>query len=456
MFLDLVQFKMLRMKKELILSLPGFMLCMLPALEENLVLQNQIKEILQKTEEIVGTSEFFGQIWKAMLRTPRARLAAIRYLKARIPVSPLVGPRLSGADDDSSYDESDESSEVEQNLEMIQESSKSQVYPADYTIRIVNEEVVLAYDVEREDYEKELKEENEKHDLQAYLYFYFPNKSNLAMNALHAGLSVAEFEQVQVQRATLDFIISHMPIRSPINSIRENARLAESAIYLYNRRDFAVVDKIKTWLFEHIIEDDDSDDDDQIDECDPCIISIVQAIKNMLVTSMDIENQEAVDSQVVNNPMQVLMKIFNDERRSMENTLKHLAVPLMQFIKFHTINKNIELNRGFKQNLNHLLDQISWKFAAILRSLLRKLEEDIKNVEHTNDDQDCLHERLMESVDLIQFAICDLLTIGKHVLDEEDSQKCLGHIMSQLMLSMDIFSREDQGHSGGRSHQQND
>ena len=56
-------------------------------------------------------------------------------------------------------------------------------------------------------------------------------------------------------------MISHMPINSPINSITENIRLAESAIYLYIMRDFAVVDKIKTWLFDHIEEDDDEDDD---------------------------------------------------------------------------------------------------------------------------------------------------------------------------------------------------
>jgi hypothetical protein len=38
-----------------------------------------------ETEKIVGTSEFFGEIWKAMLRTPRSRLSAIKYLDKRIP-----------------------------------------------------------------------------------------------------------------------------------------------------------------------------------------------------------------------------------------------------------------------------------------------------------------------------------------------------------------------------------
>ena len=74
------------MEKELILSLPGFMLCMLPALEDqNGEIIKKVEYILQETEKIVGTSEFYGEIWKAMLRTSRARLSAIRYLEKRIP-----------------------------------------------------------------------------------------------------------------------------------------------------------------------------------------------------------------------------------------------------------------------------------------------------------------------------------------------------------------------------------
>lgn len=49
--------------------------------------------------------------------------------------------------------------------------------------------------------------------LHDHFYFYYPNKSKLILNALMAGLSIAE-DQVQVNRGTLDFMISHMPIKS--------------------------------------------------------------------------------------------------------------------------------------------------------------------------------------------------------------------------------------------------
>jgi hypothetical protein len=85
-FLNIVEQYILSIDKELLLSLPGFLICMLPALEDqNADKLKRVEEILRKTETIVGTSEFFGEIWKAMLRTNRTRLSAIKYLEKRIP-----------------------------------------------------------------------------------------------------------------------------------------------------------------------------------------------------------------------------------------------------------------------------------------------------------------------------------------------------------------------------------
>ena len=71
------------------------MLCMLPALEDqNSDLLKQVEAILAETERIVGTTKFFGEIWKAMLRTPRCRLSAIKYLDRKIPRNTQIAHKL--------------------------------------------------------------------------------------------------------------------------------------------------------------------------------------------------------------------------------------------------------------------------------------------------------------------------------------------------------------------------
>ena len=77
---------LLRFEQEIVMSLPGFLLCIVPALDDNNVeLVNKVYDILLDCERIVGTSKFYGEIWKALLRTPRAKLSAIKYLGKKIP-----------------------------------------------------------------------------------------------------------------------------------------------------------------------------------------------------------------------------------------------------------------------------------------------------------------------------------------------------------------------------------
>lgn len=68
---------------------------MLPALEDqNSDLLKQVELILSETEKIVGTTKFFGEIWKAMLRTPRCRVSATKFLDRRIPKNPSAALKL--------------------------------------------------------------------------------------------------------------------------------------------------------------------------------------------------------------------------------------------------------------------------------------------------------------------------------------------------------------------------
>ena len=81
---------MLQLEHELVISLPGFIMCMLHALAEPMPIENSdlvltAERIMERTELIVGTSCFYGEIWKTMLRSQRCCLEAIKYLKRKIP-----------------------------------------------------------------------------------------------------------------------------------------------------------------------------------------------------------------------------------------------------------------------------------------------------------------------------------------------------------------------------------
>jgi hypothetical protein len=202
----------------------------------------------------VGTSEFYGEIWKAMLRTPRARLSAIRYLDKRIP----------------------------KNLKQAKDlRDKNLIHATEYTIKIINHEVIL----EKDDAKKErILKMADKMELQDYFFLFYPNKTKLVINALISGLSIVDNSNY-VNRATLDFLISHMPINSNVNSIQENIRLVECASLAYTKKDFATLNKLQNWLFEHFDEDEE-----EIDSQDPTIISIVESQKNLFRKSMDPKN----------------------------------------------------------------------------------------------------------------------------------------------------------------------
>jgi hypothetical protein len=59
-------------------------------------------------------------------------------------------------------------------------------------------------------------------DKDDFMYFYFPNKSKLAVNALLEGM---EDPSVYVNRGVLDFMATHLPIVSDFNTDDENKAL---------------------------------------------------------------------------------------------------------------------------------------------------------------------------------------------------------------------------------------
>jgi hypothetical protein len=83
---------------------------------------------------------------------------------------------------------------------------------------------------------------------------------------------------VYVNRGTLDFLNSHMPITTNFNTLGENISLAEGALYLIHKKDFACLKKFATWLLGHL---DDEPDAPINFEKDNAVIALIPALKRI-------------------------------------------------------------------------------------------------------------------------------------------------------------------------------
>ena len=86
------------------------------------------------------------------------------------------------------------------------------------------------------------------------MYFYYPNRPNLVINALLSGLH--NRDNILVIRATYDFMISHIKIDGDFIKQEERVRLMEGALMTLINRDFAMQKKFFTWFTSHL---DDSE-----------------------------------------------------------------------------------------------------------------------------------------------------------------------------------------------------
>jgi hypothetical protein len=101
-----------------------------------------------------------------------------------------------------------------------------------------------------------LEDLQQSESLEAYYFFYYPNKEKLVNNALLAGLSIVS-QDVYVNRAVFDFLLSHMAIIGNFNNEEESINIVEGALMTLVKKDFASLKKFFTWFQGHFEEDTD-------------------------------------------------------------------------------------------------------------------------------------------------------------------------------------------------------
>lgn len=317
-----------------------------------------------------------------MLRTPRCRLSATKFLDRRLPRSAQHAAKL---------------------------AKEGRVYLSPYNYEISLGKVLLG------DHENQLPDWylNEKVMLEtlqtdesqeAYFFFYYPNKERLVNNALLAGLSI-DGQDIYTNRAVFDFLNSHMPITSPINSFEESVNIVEGALLTLVKKDFASLKKFHTWFLGHI------DDASGVPvESDPAINFVTSALKTILwkFTSVKTDQKVVINRMgiqerslwTINTPIQIMINLLSDNSAIMEPILSAISVDLLNYIRYFSKENQIDTQtvEKFKTYVVNLFQMIISELGWGWMQLCNLLNDEIQRIEHGK----------IVSIDLITFVLKDL------------------------------------------------
>ena len=403
-FLEIIEKYYLKLEKELHISLSGFFVCMLPALEDqNAALIKKVESIFDLTEQIVGSRIFFGTIWmvrsslaspvQTILRTPRSRLAAIKLLDKRIPRSAALIKR-------------------------------NALHPVNRLVRIERARLSVVSSYETEEREDEiLRIEKEQMDSEDYFYFFYPKKSKLVVNALLACL---EDSSVYVNRGALDFLISHMPITMEINKKAENVALVYGSLQLIYNKDFACLKKFSTWLLGHL------DEDEKLLslEEDRTLQALIPALKSIFQLRKDMTEKEA------SKPLVIMQTLLNENQGIAEPIIRELTINIVRFIHgFYTrieegASADKQFGKKFRTEVDNFFEQIFDQQRDVWLALGALLSQEMNEVKILHQEQ---------AITLVEFCLNQL-----PITKIEDLVKFMRPILSRLLSGVDKLCKNMQ------------
>ncbi|CAI2382310.1 unnamed protein product [Moneuplotes crassus] len=388
-FLDIVEEEILMLVKELHVCLGGFMVCILPALDDQSeTITKKVEEILNKTEEIVGTKMFYGTIWMTLMRSSRTRIGGFKYIEKYIPKS-------------------------------LDACRRRKIYPIKMVIKCFENQLHIKSATESDIL---VEEKNRLKNMEAedYYYFYYPQKSKLVINALIACMMDPS---VYVNRMVLDFINTHLGIHSDILKIEENSILVESALNLITKKDFACLKKFSNWLLSHL-EDEEFDVDYNFDG-DKAIEAIVPAL-------ISIFSERPRNARNASLSITMIQTLLYENALITDAVMDKVTVEVIDYIQDYMIgNDGTRLGEEFLTKFNettaNFFEHIGTQLSSVLKALGRNLSEkmDSGNVEEA-----------LKSIQRIEFSLT-ILNLER----VEDVNDLLRPILSRILASVNKLSK---------------
>lgn len=237
-------------KEEIYLSLPGFIIGIIPGLEEikdNLV--RSIIELIGKIIKKIGSGDFFDILYMTMIKNPSIRNAGIKLISQIIPIFNLQTSMKLYEEGKNKKRENEVSSEEEDN---------------DDTEKIFN-----------------LDEENNKNEIiiiDNYKKCYFNDLEVLFTNMIISNLNDSS---LLVKKSTLDFLIKKLPFSSCILTNKVRQKLLVAIFLLFKKSDNNITRRFLQWTLGKLHEED------EIDEKESSIELLLLNIKNAMYNILE-------------------------------------------------------------------------------------------------------------------------------------------------------------------------
>ena len=172
---------------------------------------------------------------------------------------------------------------------------------------------------------------------------------------------------VYVNRATFDFLITHLPITCNLMSDEEKIRVLEAALLNLKLRDFASHKKFFAWFMSHLDDEEIEPPDD-----DPAIKAIVPALKRIFLRFRNVRPQSTSGFQQeqarytfeIHTPVALLVTLFDQNLVVARPIIRQTTVELVRFIQHFYQMEDLE-----RRSLEKLQGEVNNYFMMIKSEL---------------------------------------------------------------------------------------
>ena len=225
---------------------------------------------------------------------------------------------------------------------------------------------------------------------------------------------------VYVNRATFDFLITHLPIVSDLLCDEEKIRVLEAALLNLKLRDFASHKKFFAWFMGHL-----DDEEAEPDPEDPAIRAIVPALKRIFLRFKNVRPQSTSGFQAelarytfeIHTPVALLVTLFDQNLIVARPVIREITVDLVRFIQHFYTMEDLERRslEKLQQEVNNYFVMIKSELQIVWNALGDHLtsDTDIPETESnalapTESQEDGSSDVQMKAIDLIAFCLRDL------------------------------------------------